>query len=324
MRIAYLFFAYKNPGLIQKTIQRLACEGCAFFIHIDKKSDLKSFSGIRGSNIFFVEERLQVGWAEFSGVEAILLLMRKAVGSGQAFDYLVLLSGSEYPLRSGDYIRNFLIANQGTEFINLVQLPNLKAGKPMSRITTRRFPTTRPVARFVFRALAKFGLAERDYKKHLGTLKPCGGNTWWTLTRPACEYILKFHDENRRIAKYFENVFAPEEYFIHTVIGNSPFNARRRRSLVFEDWSAGGGHPAMINQTHLQMFRSSQEITLDDVHGSGELLFARKLSDEQLSLTDDIDEIIRAKEAKLTRVADAPRTLKNAGVPADAGGGSRT
>jgi hypothetical protein len=186
--------------------------------------------------------------------------------------------------------------------MTMVRMPNEEAGKPLSRINTLRFPSTRPVSRFAFRALAKLGLAERDFRKYFGELVPYSGHTWWALTREACQYLIEFKQRDERLTKFFQNAFAPEETFFHTILGNSPFQSRMRRNLVFEDWSAGGGHPAMINETHLRFFDSQDKVCVHDLHGPGELLFARKFSDETLGLTKKIDEMINRKEGLPCRV----------------------
>src|SRR5262245_53416641 len=114
-KIAYLVFAYKNPQLLKRAIQTLSTEHCAFFVHIDQQIDISQCSCISGENIFFTNERVLVHWGEFSGIDAILLLIRQALARPEAYDYFVLLSGSEYPLRSGRYIHAFLEENQGLE-----------------------------------------------------------------------------------------------------------------------------------------------------------------------------------------------------------------
>src|SRR5688572_32705141 len=108
MKIAYLVFAYKNPALVRRTVEWLSSESSSFFIHIDAKHDLDQFSAIKGQNVFFTSKRIPVYWAEFSGVEAILLLICEALASSRSHDYFVLLSGSEFPLRNRQYIERFL------------------------------------------------------------------------------------------------------------------------------------------------------------------------------------------------------------------------
>ena len=142
MKIAYLILAHTNPRLIKKAVECLSCEGVSFFIHIDAKFPLTPFDSIRGKNVFFIEKRMRVHWAEFSQTEAIFLLMRQALAASQNYDYFVLMSGSDFPLRSGRYIRDFLELNQGGEFITMVKLP--APGMPVSRINTLRFPFHAP------------------------------------------------------------------------------------------------------------------------------------------------------------------------------------
>lgn len=296
MKIAYLIFAYKNPKLIKKTVEYLSGKDASFFIHIDSKIAIDQFESIRGENIFFTDKRIRVYWAEFSGIEAILLLIRQALAAPQHHDYFVLLSGSEFPLRSRDYIHNFLEMNRGREFITMMKMP--APGKPLSRINTLRFPSTRPILRFVFRALAKMGLAQRDYRKHLDGLEPYSGLTWWALSNEACQYLVEFTQRHPKLMNFFENIHAPEETFFHTILGNSPFKSRMRRNLVYEDWSGPGGraHPEMINAKHLEFFESQKEVSVQDIHGPGELLFARKFSDDDLHLAERLAGIIDKKE----------------------------
>jgi hypothetical protein len=296
MKIAYLYFAYKNPQLIRRTMEHLSGEDASFFVHIDRKAAIAPFEAVRGGNVFFTERRIPVFWAEFSGVEAVLLLIRQALAAPERPDYFVLMSGSEFPLRSRPYIHRFFEQNRGREFITMMKMP--APGKPISRLNTLRFPSTRPVLRFAFRALAKLGLAQRDYRKAFGKLVPYSGVTWWALSREACQYVNEFTQQDRTLAEFCRNIHAPEETFIHTIVGNSPFGARRRRNLNYEEWLPRGPqtHPEMISEKHLELFASQNEVSVQDLHGPGELLFARKFSDETLPLADKLAAIIAQKE----------------------------
>jgi hypothetical protein len=296
MKIAYLVLAHNTPVLLKRSIGTISSEDCAFFLHIDQKSSINEFSGIGGENVFFAEKRIPVYWGEFSQVEAILVLLRQALGRSESYDYFVLISGCDYPLRSGKYIHRFLEGNRSVEFMNLVKVPNEKAGKPISRINTLRIPSKQPVRRFTVRVLAKLGLAQRDYRKCLGSLEPYSGSTWWALTRDACQYIVDFVDRNQHVVEYFQNMFASDEALFHTILGNSGFSLRIRRNLLYEDTSAQGAHPAMINDQHVALFEAQEKVWVNDVYGSGEALFARKFSGDRLDLLQRIDDMIQRKE----------------------------
>lgn len=296
MRIGYLVFAYMNPALLGRVIEYLSCQEASFYVHIDAKIPIEQFESIRGERVFISEERLPVHWAEFSGVRAILLLIRKALAASPPHDYFVLLSGSEFPLRSRRYIHKFFERHRGQEFITMQKMP--APGKPISRLNTKRYPSSRPALRLLYRALAKVGLAQRDYRKYLGSLQPYSGVTWWALSRDACQYIIDFTDSSPALANFCETLHAPEETYIHTILGNSPFKTRVRRNLVYEDWPADGKrtHPMRINARHLDFFASRDEVSVTDLHGPGELLFARKFSDADLELTERIAAINEEKE----------------------------
>ena len=293
MKIAYLILAHRNPRLIQKAVETLSCAGATFFIHIDAKFPLEPFQSIQGEKVFLLEQRMSVYWGEFSQTEAIFHLMRQAFTAGQ-FDYFVLMSGSDFPLRSGKYIRDFLQANQGSEFITVFKLP--APGMPLTRINTIRHASTNPVRRFIFRALAKCGLGLGDFHKSCPGLEPYSGHTWWALTRAACEHILNFRARRPEVARFFATVHASDEMFIHTSLGNSRFKENLRRHLVFEDWRSPAAHPEMINAQHLDYFESADKVSPRDAHGAGELLFARKFADEEMSIADRVAAMIARKE----------------------------
>jgi hypothetical protein len=293
MKIAYLVLAHTNPQVLKRALTKLSTRDCAFFVHIDLKSDLEKFKEIEGENVIFSEVRFPVYWGEFSQVQAILQLLRQAIKSPQNFDRFILVSGSDYPLRSGEYIHAAMVASSGVEFMSLIKMP--APGKPLARINTMRFPSEKPVRRFVSRALAKIGLAQRDYRKYLGSLDPYSGSTWWALTREASQYIVDFVECNPGYAKFFKYTFAADEAFFHTILGNSRFKSLIRRNLVFEYWPDGGPHPEAIDERQIAGFTKKEAIMVSDAYGTGEALFARKFSDARLDLIDGMDRMIKEK-----------------------------
>jgi hypothetical protein len=292
MKIAYLILVHQNPKLLARAIRALSTESCAFFIHVDKKSSSEAFSNISGQRITFVD-RIPVYWGEFSSVEATLRIIQHALSSRVGFDYLVLMQGSDYPLRSGEYIPRFLEQNQGSEFISMVRMP--APGFPLSKINTFRYTSDKPVRRLMLRAAARLGLAKRDHKKYLGNLEPYAGDACWTLTRKACEYILEFVHQNPAMSSYFRYTFAPDESFFHTILGNSPFRARARRSLLYRYWPTPGPHPQTLTSERVKFFEDQERVWIEDEFGTGEALFARKFSDDNLDLLDRIDAMIERK-----------------------------
>lgn len=146
------------------------------------------------------------------------------------------------------------------------------------------------------RVLAKFGFAQRDYRKHLWNMEPYAGCAAWALTREACQYILDFVKSNQQVCKYYSETFASDEGIFHTILGNSDFRHRVRRGLMYTDWPDHAGHPTMINEKHVAYFESHEQVSNDvDLWGPGELLFARKFSDDNPEIVMLVDDMIKRK-----------------------------
>lgn len=296
MKIAYLMLAHTNPRHIKRMVETLSCEDCSFFLHIDNKIDIGTFSEISGPNVFFVRDRLTIYWAEYSLVEATLRLIRQALDCPLMPDYLVLLSGSDFPLRTKEYIHSFFDEHRGSEFISIVKIPSREGGLRLSHINVLRIPAAQPVLRFIVRLFSKLGFARLDYRKELRNMQPYGGSQWWALSSEACRYIVDFAQENADTCRFFAKTSAPDETFFHTILGNSELRSRIQRNVMYEDWRAGSPHPNMIGEWHLDRFRGQDKVMVDDVFGAGELLFARKFSDATLPLSEELTEIAKQKD----------------------------
>ena len=302
MRIAYLIMTHENPVLLQRTIQTLSFgdKECGFFIHLDLKTPFDKFQSISGQNVLFIKERIPVYWGEFSQVDATLSLIRKAIDSPAKYDYLVLITGSCYPLRTGGYIRRFFESSPGTEYMEIVKVP--APGYPLERFQTLRFPSNRPLLRLLFRALSKAGLARRDHKKHLKGMDVYSGEGAYGLSRGACEYILQCMAEKPYVERFFRNSFAPDESFVHTILGNSAYLPRMTPNIIYAVWPGPtNGHPAIIGPQEIAKFEARDKVPSDRPNESQEMLFARKLNDRTLDLVDRIDSMIERKEGVILR-----------------------
>ena len=116
--------------------------------------------------------------------------------------------------------------------------------------------------------------------------------------------MLNFVACNQYLEKYFRNAFTSDEMFFHTILGNSPFRGRIRKSLMFvdPDWSIAGEGRHMVNAEHVRFFEAQQTAWVEDEWGSGEVLFARKFSDSDLDLVDRIDLMIKQREKQAERL----------------------
>ena len=295
MKIAYLIPAHQDPAHLARLITRLSSPTSSFMIHVDAKSDIDRFTHLRGPDVAFTHERVEVWWGDYSQVEATLTLIRAALADPRHVDRLVLISGADYPLRSTAYIERFFEQRPDSEFMNLVEMPNDAAGKPLSRLTTYQpGPGRSPVGRRFHRVVLAVGrrVHRRNYEAALHRMTPYGGSTWWALSRGACELIISFVDGNEDYGAFFRHAICPDETFFQTIIGNSLLGPNVRRNVTYVDWSAGGQNPSAFTEAHVERFRKVDALHVSDVYGSGELLFARKFTDGDTTIVDAIDRMI--------------------------------
>lgn len=126
MNICYLILAHNAPDMLKRSIDRLRDEHTYFYIHIDQKCDIAPFkAALEGfDNIRFVsdEKRVAAAWGTANALNGIVECMRLATDE-HTEGYTVLMSGVDYPIRSKEYIRAFIIENKDTIFIDAEKMP---------------------------------------------------------------------------------------------------------------------------------------------------------------------------------------------------------
>ncbi len=296
MKIAYLVLAHNTPTHLGRLVAALSSSDASLLVHVDKKASLAEYEpAALAGDVTFIEPRIPVYWADFSQVQAILLLIRAGLADPRHFDRFVLLSGSDYPLRSAAEVERFFAANSDSEFINLVPMP--WPGKPLWRLTNYKLrPTTPRPFRAVQRGLMILHLLPRtrDYKRYFGEMAPYGGSTWWALSRLACEYISGFAEREKRFVKFHEHTRCPDESFFQTILGNSPFRSKIVRNLTWADWAhgTGRGNPATLSALQMPFLESGPDFPETDDYGPGPMLFARKFPDDSIQMVETLNKRI--------------------------------
>ena len=133
-----------------------------------------------------------------------------SVGSGVPFDYAVLLTGQDYPLRPPAEIAE-LPRRRGTDasFMRHVAASRGSRGAPrggLDRIEDWHVITYR-----------RLHLALPLRRRLPGGLAPYGGSAYWCLASPLVHFVHGFLSENPDYVRFFEHVFVPDELFFQTI-----------------------------------------------------------------------------------------------------------
>jgi hypothetical protein len=110
-------------------------------------------------------------------------------------------------------------------------------------------------------------------RKIPGGMAPYGGSQWWTLSRDAIAYIVRFIDKNPMFLNFFRYSFIPDELFIQTILSNSQFAA----NIYNDDLRVVGWHYFEPEAPH-GIVRMKHFKTLQDAPENK--LYARKFNPE--------------------------------------------
>jgi hypothetical protein len=264
VKIAYLILAHKSYNQLSRLINTLNCDNVYFFIHVDKNSSDEFFYEINNTfktynNVFFID-RCRCDWGEFGIVEATIEGIKTIIISNINIDYVVLLSGQDYPIKSNKYIKDFFTENNGKCFINNFPIPRLDYHNG-----------------FYNRVPPKYKLPQN--------ISLWGGSQWWCLTRECIYNIYYFIIKNPGYMEYCKHLVAPDEIFFHTIVMNLNLKTNVvNDGLKFMDWDSAPppkNHPATLSKEYFSALSNSPS------------LFARKFDMEyDYDILDMIDKDI--------------------------------
>lgn len=239
---AYLITAYHQPLHLKRLIEALQHERAVFYVHIDAKVKIYPFKeavGGRG-DVRFVKSH-KVNWMGFSQVESILELMNAAIAGG--CDYISLLSGSDYPIKSTDYIMDFF-GNAREEFINFWRLEDRPSWLhkidfyyPIDLVPIKNYETAgfrRYWWGYYYKLLPYMPLRRRP------NFVPYGGSDWWSMSADCAKYVLEYVKKNPKYVSFYRYTHCPSEMFFQSIVLNSEYATRVRNYHQYENWRRDG------------------------------------------------------------------------------------
>lgn len=273
---AYLIIAHNQFELLNKLLRALDYQENDIYIHIDLKAgdidEDKITQGVVRSQVFFVE-RQNIVWGHFSQIACEILLFSAAVKK-KDYQYLHLISGVDFPIKSQKYIHDFFDRNQGKEFIHFegTKLPEEDKEKVMCYFPLQQYIGNRKkdssflycVQRVIVN-VQKLLRVNRHRKENIHFYK---GANWVSITGAFARYLVE-HSDN--IYRLYHASMCCDEIFLHTMFMNSEFknnlydnsfNNDYKMCMRYIDWNRGGPY----------VFRAED---YDELINS-DMLFARK------------------------------------------------
>ena len=261
MKLAYFVLIHRYPEQFSKLFRAIYDPNNYYLIHVDKKAGVavKEFVKelLMGFENTAILESQNVLWGGYSMVDVELRGMSALLKSHFKWDYFINLSGQDYPLRSQDYIRDFLDEQEGADFLQMI---DQAADRPetMNRVENYFCETSE-------------GFSGTPYRRpYLAGIKPYIGGQWMILSRRCCEFICGSH-EVKALKKFYRNTLIPDEGFFQTVIANTSYCGRvvsddKRAIIWIPDGNIKLRPKTFTEQDSAFLFESSH-------------LFARKFDD---------------------------------------------
>jgi hypothetical protein len=227
--VAYLIMSYTHPELVERLVARLR-SGLVAVHHDDRRCVLGEIDALR-------IPATPIEWGHGSQLAAILRCLRVLLD--HEWNWLVLLSGQDYPVRPVTEIEASLLAADVDAFIRFA---------PVAPRRMRRGGVDEFARRYTYRwrpgspSLARLDPLIQVRSLPAGTfvglpatppLPVFHGSDWFSLSRRAVETVLAAPDA---VVDHFLHTIIPTEAFVHTVLANSGLRLANeyRRYAVFD------------------------------------------------------------------------------------------
>jgi hypothetical protein len=293
--IGYLVLAHTDPVHCKRLVSRLLNdEDAQVYVHVDLKStcDFSAVAALSTTRVHLIKSRVSISWSGFSMVEATIGMMKEALASVREFDYLVLLSGLDYPLTEPQALRTYLHSQPYLQHINRFDVSNSPEHylKLLSRFQFRDSWFGSSKLDKLARKLAT--LAARPFKRKLPAGMTCFGSQWWALTDPCARYVCEFWDGDKEYRKFFKYAYAPDEYYFQTIIQNSRF--REEASPLLEYKGRGTWRTANLHLIHPSLSKTYTEADFAEVMESDKYFVRKFTTAKSTALLDRMDLAIDA------------------------------
>lgn len=192
-----------------------------YLVHVDKRAGVGLQAEIRDllasfSNAHLLESQ-NVVWGGYSMVETELKGIKELLKTSVEWDFFILLSGQDFPLKPQAFIQDFLSQNEGKDFISIADQAKERPDT-LSRVENYFIELRNTVLRTPFK------------RPYLKDVTPCIGDQWMILSRSFCEFVCS-SDEVEKFKSFYRHTLIADEGFFQTVRMNTNYSG----TLVNDD-----------------------------------------------------------------------------------------
>lgn len=306
MKIAYILLAHNHPRQLLRLVKALEGTG-DFYIHIDKKSDIREFQEVFSGMAFvhLLERRVNVTWAGFSMVKGYMLLLEAALASEEQYDRFVMLTGQDYPLMSNKEIIKTFEDNRDVEYIMAYNIATSPVPTDKDKVlkcwcldNPFRSRFLQKVYKGIMYRVVTRPFSGRELRVPLNgkMVDPYFGQMLSAFTRKGANLLMNTYLNDKKYNKRMKTAFAAVELYWQTLF----FNSELRKNTVqlgaeHEITEHFGWAPLHYHHYYVDTSVFTEE-DFDELKNSGYMFCRKMVVGKSESLMDKIDEWRNEKE----------------------------
>jgi hypothetical protein len=245
-RIVYYLLTHKHPAQVVRLVELLAARPAAFvLIHHDAKSPPLELSA--HANVQLVDNPLPVHWGHVSQVQAMWRGLEWLQRARLAFDWVIYLSGQDYPIRPLAEIETELRHSCVDAHVHheLIDANPARHTRPYHRLCYERY-----FLRRVERRGQPSAFAQRWHPYRLN-FRCFAGSSWLNLSARAARVLWSHPARYAARVHYLRAASCPDETVFQTLLlsfrGLNIYNSDRRCIV----WRSDADHPESLGLEHL-------------------------------------------------------------------------
>lgn len=279
MTIVYYVITHKNERQIKRLVAHLGSSiNSLVLIHHDSKSAPLFLSS--SNNVCVLDERVNVQWGNFSVVHAMWKGIEWLEKANRSFDWMIFLSGQDYPIRPLSQIEAELRQTKVDAYVH----HELIHEEPKFH---QRYFHTLCMQRYFLRRLKIPGMRPWFVKRrhpYVSGMKCFAGSQWLNLSRRAVEHLWSRKGSIAKLGHYLQRTSCPDETIFQTVLMNDCNLKIQNSDKRFIVWREDADSPKILGLEDLNLILSS------------DAWFARKVDDEVCpKLLNRLDDIIYSR-----------------------------
>ncbi|QHG16197.1 beta-1,6-N-acetylglucosaminyltransferase [Nostoc sp. ATCC 53789] len=260
--IGFILLSHRKPLQIYRLISKLNSlfDYPRIVCHHDfSKCDL-SIKNLT-KNILLLRPHIETEWAGFSLVKATLKALRLMYETPDSPDWFVLLSESDYPIKTAKQILDDLASSPYDAYIRHEQIkyetykydvrPSILWQKnSYERYCTKSFSfhySKKYSTQVNLEIRLEHPLLTKYFLPFSKKLLCFSGSQWFCANRKAAEYIIDFHSKGNALTLHYSKLRYADESYFQTILANASHLKLQNDNWRYIDWSGGSAtHPKTL------------------------------------------------------------------------------